>query len=36
MRECVVIEGVRTPTGKSGWKGMAKGGNLQTYLPRIC
>ena len=26
MRECVVVEGVRIPTGKSGWKGMAKGG----------
>jgi acetyl-CoA acetyltransferase family protein len=28
MRECVVIEGVRTPTGKSGWKGMAKKGQF--------
>ncbi|MBT9146727.1 MAG: 3-ketoacyl-CoA thiolase [Syntrophomonadaceae bacterium] len=28
MRECVVVEGVRTPTGKSGWKGMAKGGQF--------
>lgn len=26
LRECVVIDGVRTPIGKSGWKGMEKGG----------
>jgi len=28
MRECVVVEAVRTPTGKSGWKGMEKAGQF--------
>lgn len=28
MRECVVVEAVRTPTGKSGWKGMDKKGQF--------
>ncbi|MEM3725731.1 MAG: thiolase family protein [Candidatus Bathyarchaeia archaeon] len=26
MRKCVVVDAVRTPTGKSGWNGMRKGG----------
>lgn len=26
LRKCVVVDAVRTPTGKSGWNGMRKGG----------
>jgi acetyl-CoA acyltransferase len=28
IKECVVVEAVRTPTGKSGWKGMEKKGQF--------
>lgn len=28
IKECVVVEAVRSPIGKSGWKGMAKNGQL--------
>lgn len=31
-RECVVIESVRTPTGKSGWAGMKVGGQF-AHIP---
>jgi hypothetical protein len=28
IRDVVVIDAVRSPIGKSGWKGMEKGGQL--------
>ena len=28
LREVVVVDAVRSPIGKSGWKGMEKGGQL--------
>ncbi len=28
LKEAVILDGVRTPIGKSGWKGMEKGGTL--------
>ncbi len=33
LKEAVILDGVRTPIGKSGWKGMEKGGTLANVSP---
>ncbi|UCH31321.1 MAG: thiolase family protein [Candidatus Bathyarchaeota archaeon] len=35
MKECVVVDGVRTPIGKSGWNGMKKGGQFAHVSAQI-
>ena len=35
LREAVVVEAIRAPTGKSGWKGMEKGGAYMKVSAQV-
>lgn len=35
LRKCVVVDAVRTPTGKSGWNGMRKGGRYVNVSAQV-
>lgn len=35
LRKCVVVDAIRTPTGKSGWNGMRKGGRYVNVSAQV-